>query len=173
MSSGIYAREAECINDIRCSISATEFGYKIQALAAHVLLRLGCEITAINQFGHPDIIAVKDGKELHFEVEAEVGNPRLRQLTEADFQSLLNVRNVIGYYALAISAPKPYWVVVPAKDIVGRPPIPNILMEALSDAAYSEEWTREYVEMLRDKCRLIKMASFRVLSAMALDGRSL
>ena len=173
MSSGIYARETECINSIRNSISATEFGYKIQALAAHVLLRLGCEITAINQFGHPDIIAINDGKELHIEVEAEVGNPRLRQLTEADFQSLLNIRNVTGYYALAISVPKPYWIVAPVKDIVGRQPIPNILMEALSDAVFSEEWTREYVAMLRDKCQLIKMASFRTLSAMALAGRPL
>ena len=66
----------ECIERIRSSISPSEFGYKIQALAAHVLLRLGYRIDSINQSGHPDIVAVRNGGEFRFEVEAEVTGPR-------------------------------------------------------------------------------------------------
>ena len=127
-------------------------------------------VTAINQFGHPDVTAVRSGNEFHFEVEAEAGNPRLRQLYDADFASLTGVRNATGYYALAISFPSPYWVIVPASKLIGRPPSPNILMEALSDKEYSEEWTREYVGLLKEKCRLIRLATFSKLSQMALAG---
>ena len=173
MDSSGDAQATECIEHIRHSVSSSEFGLKIQALAAHVLLRLGYEISAVNQYGHPDIVAVRNGNEVRFEVEAEAGSPRLRQLTDADFESLIGVRNATGYYALAISFPKPYWVLVPASKLVGRPPSPNILMEALSDATYSEEWTREYVGLLKDKCRLIRLMVFSDLSRMALDGQGL
>ncbi len=85
--------------------SATDFGYKIQALGGHVLLRLGYQVSAVKQSGHPDIIASIGGIEYRFEVESEVTRPRLRKLTAADFDSLVNVPNVIGYYALAITFP--------------------------------------------------------------------
>ena len=170
MDSDVFAQATECIERIRYSVSPSEFGYKIQVLAAHVLLRLGYTVTAINQYGHPDVSAVRAGNEFRFEVEAQAGNPRLRQLYDADFASLIGVRNVTGYYALAISSPSPYWVVVPALKLVGRPPSPNILMEALSDKEYSEEWTREYVGLLTEKCRLIRLANFSKLSEMALAG---
>lgn len=163
----------ECIERLRYSVSPSEFGYKIQALAAHILLRLGYTITAINQYGHPDITAIRSGNEYRFEVEAQAGSPRLRQLTDADFESLIGVRNAIGYYALAISFPSPYWIVVPASKLVGRPASPNILMEALSDAEYSAEWTREFVGLLREKCQLVRLATFSDLSRMALAGRGL
>lgn len=173
MDNRVCAQAVECIERIRFSIPSPEFGYKIQALAAHVLLRLGYTVTAVNQQGHPDIAAVRSGNEFHFEVEAQAGNPRLRQLYESDFASLIGVGNVAGYYALSISFPRPYWVIVPASKLVGRPPSPNILMEALSDSEYSAEWTRQYIGMLREKCRLIRLATFRDLSRMAVTRHGL
>ena len=105
---------SECIERIRSSVSPVKFGYKIQALAAHVLLRLGYQIDAIKRSGHPDIVAVRNGREFRFEVEAEAFGPRPRKLTAADLASLTEAPNIVGYYALAISFPKPYWVLVPA-----------------------------------------------------------
>ena len=165
---------SECIDRISSSISPSEFGYKIQVLAAHVLLRLGYRIDAVNRSGHPDIVAIRDKREFRFEVEAEATGPRLRKLTGADLASLTEVPNVIGYYALAISFPTPYWVLVPVSKLTGRDhPSPNILLEALSDKEYSAEWTREYIELLQDACRQIRLASFGDLSRMALSGRGL
>ena len=165
---------SECIERIRSSVSPGEFGYKIQALAAHVLLRLGYRIEAVNRAGHPDIVAVRDGRELRFEVEAEASGPRPRQLTDADFASLLETPNIVGYYALTISCPKPYWVLVPASKLVRRTlPGANMLLEALSDKEYSAEWTREYVGLLQSACRQIRLASFSDLCKMALEGHGL
>ncbi len=165
---------SECIERIRSGISAGEFGYKIQALAAHVLLRLGYRIEAVNRSGHPDIIAFRDSREFRFEVEAEAFGPRPRQLTAADFASLTEAPNIFGYYALAISCPQPYWVLVPASKLACRTrPAPNMLLEALSDKEYSAEWTREYVGLFQDACRQISSASFSDLCKMALRGKSL
>ena len=47
-----YAVAADCLARLRSRVSAGEFGYRIQALAAHVLLGLDHRIEAINQKGH-------------------------------------------------------------------------------------------------------------------------
>ena len=52
-------KAAECIENLHLTISSGKFGYKVQALAAHVLLRLNFQIEEINQSGHPDIIATR------------------------------------------------------------------------------------------------------------------
>jgi hypothetical protein len=165
---------SDCIERIRSSVVAAEFGYKVQALAAHVLLRLGYRIDAVNQSGHPDIVAIRGGTELRFEVEAEVIRPRLRKLTEADFASLLGPTNARGYYALVIAFPSPKWILVPASKLVGRTlSSPNMLLEAISDKEYSLKWTREYTLLLHQSCRQIRLTSFSALSEMAIGGRRL
>ena len=75
------SRASECLERIRSEASATAFGYKIQAIAAHVLLRLDYRIVKVNRTGHPDIVSTKNGKEFRFEIEAEVVGPRTRKLT--------------------------------------------------------------------------------------------
>ena len=163
----------ECIEHIRLSATPSEFGYKIQALAAHVLLRLGYQIIAVNRLGHPDIVAIRHGMEFRFEVEAEVTDPRPRKLTDDDIDSLTNSSGVLGYYALAVSFPTPRWVLVPAEKLIGRMSSPNMLLEALSDTEYSTEWTNEFTTLLRDSCQQARQASFRVLCERALTGRGL
>ena len=163
-----------CIERISSGISPSKFGYKIQAIAAHVLLRLGYRIDAINRSGHPDIIAIKGGREYRFEVEAESTHARPHKLTDADFALLVGVPAIVGYYALAIQFPAPYWVLVPALKLTYKTrPSSNVLLEALSDKDYSKAWTREYVNMLHSNCRQIELASFDVLCERALTGRGL
>lgn len=174
MNRDVVHGSRECIERIRAGISDEAFGYKVQALAAHVLLRLGHQIGAVNQSGHPDIATTRDGREFRFEVEAEAKRPRLRKPTDADFTSLLEATNGAGYYALAISFPKPKWVLVQASKLAGRTRAsPNMLFEALSDKDYSREWTREYQLLLHDSCQKIRMASFRTLCQMAITGHGL
>ena len=164
---------SECVDNMRLSISPTEFGYKVQALAAHVLLRLNCRVEKINQSGHPDIVATRGIEELRFEIEAEVSGPRPRQLTEEDFASLIDLPGAVGYFALAISSPTPRWVVVPAERLKDRKPSSNVLLEALSDRDISDAWTFEYLKLLNDECRRISRASFATLCERALSGRGL
>ena len=163
----------ECIEQMRLSVEPSEFGYKIQALAAHVLLRLDFQIREINQYGHPDIIATRGPEEIRFEIEAEVSGPRPRQLTNEDFASLIDSSGAVGYYALAIGFPTPRWIVVPAEHLKDRGPSSNVLLEALSDRNFSGAWTLEYLNLLHKECRPIRRASFGTLCARALAGSGL
>ena len=139
-----------------------------------MLLRLGYRVEAINHTGHPDIVAFRGAEEFLFEVKAEVSGPRLRKLEDADLGALTRSPNAAGYYALAISFPTPYWIVVPASKLLGRSyPSTNMLLEALSNKELSAAWTREYEALLQSACRQITLASFEHLSRLALTGRSL
>ena len=166
-------RASDCIETLRLSVSSAEFGYRVQALAAHVLLRLNCHVKEINRLGHPDIIATRGMEELHFEIEAEVAGPRPRQLTDADFASLVELSGVVGYFALAISFPTPRWILVPAERLVGRKPSSNVLLEALRDRDFSDAWTYEYINLLSEECRRVRRTSFGTLRTRALAGRGL
>ena len=173
-NSAVVQCAKNCIDYLLSESTAVEFGYKMQALAAHVLLRLGYRIEEINQAGHPDITAFKDGNEYRFEIEAQVGNPRPRQLEAADIESLTGVPDGFGYYALAISFPHPYWVVVPVSRLaVRKRPANNVLLEVLSDKRFAAEWTAEYQNMLSASCRRIDVVSFSGLRGLALAGRGL
>ena len=174
LSSCASTEASECIDRIRRSLSESAFGFKVQALAGHVLLRLGYRIDEINNSGHPDIVARRDGRIFYFEVEVEAGATRLRKLTDADLASLIDTPGVIGYYALAISTPTPRWVLVPAAKLTSRArSSPKALLEALSDKPVSAAWTCEYVQLLSVACRQIKLASFNALCKRALAGRSM
>lgn len=164
----------DCVQRIRSGLTDSAFGYKVQALAGHVLLRLGYTVEEINSSGHPDIVARKGGNTYCYEVEAEVGATRLRRLTDADLASLTDPPGVMGYHALAINIPTPRWILVPASKLTSRArSSPKALLEALSDRELSEAWTHEYLQLLNVACRQIRLASFNVLSERALAGRGM
>ena len=173
MSDSAVRQASDCIENLRLSVSPAEFGYRVQALAAHVLLRLEYRVEEINRSGHPDVVATRGTEELRFEIEAEVVGSRPRQLTDDDFASLVEVSGAVGYFALAISYPTPRWILVPAERLVGRKPSSNVLLEALSDREFSDAWTNEYINLLNEECRRIRRTSFRTLRARALAGRGL
>lgn len=164
---------ADCIEGLRLSVEPSEFGFKVQALAAHVLLRLNFGVDEVNQSGHPDIVATRGTDKLHIEVEAEVASPRPRQLKKADFDALTDLPMGAGYFALAISFPTPRWIVVPAERLKHRGPCSNVLLEALSDSELSKDWTYAYIDLLNQECRRIRRSSFRDLCVRALSGRGL
>lgn len=166
-------KATDCIEDLRLSVSPSEFGYKVQALAAHVLLRLEFQVEQVNRSGHPDIVATSGMETMYFEIEAQVGRPRRRKLTKEDFRSLTEVPGSVGYFALAIRFPTPRWVVVPADRLKRRDACSNVLLEALSDPEFSKAWTSAYIELLRQQCGRIRRASFATLRGRALAGRGL
>ena len=168
-----HAVAVDCLMRLRSKTSTGEFGYKIQALAAHVLVALGHRVVEVNHKGHPDVVSVKDGQEFRFEVEAEVIGSKRRMLTSSDFESLIGA-GVVGYFALAVSFPRPYWVLVPARRLARRNlPAGNALLEALSDKSFSSDWTREYLSLIGRSCREMLDRSFDQLVRRATAGRTL
>lgn len=173
MNSEAVGQASHCIENLLQNATPPEFGLKVQALAAHVLLRLGCRVIEINRTGHPDIVAMRDGYELRLEVEAEVLGSRGRQPTADDLAALINGSTAIGYFALAVSRPTPHWIVVPAEKLVGRRPSHKVLLKALSDRELSDAWTDAYVELLSEKAGRVVHYSFETLCRRALAGRGL
>lgn len=162
----------DCLDSLLAELSPQQFGFQIQAVAAHILLRLGYYIEAVNRTGHPDITAWREGVEYRFEVEAQVAGPRPRQLGKDDFAELLAVTNANGYYALAVGPLSPRWLLVPASKLVNRQqPSPNALLEALSDRDYSAAWTAEYHHLLQASGRLIRQTPSSELGQMAVEGK--
>lgn len=162
-----------CLEALLLELSPQEFGNRLQAVAAHILLRLGYHIAAVKWQGHPDIAAWREGVEYRFEVEAQVTGPRPRRLEDKDFESLLGAFNAPGYYALASSPhARPRWLLVPASSLVSRKsPSRNALLEALSDEDYSAAWTDEYHRLLQASGRLIRQTPSGELGQMAVEGR--
>ena len=147
------------------------FGFKIQAVAAHILLRLNHRVVQVNRTGHPDIVSLKDGVEYRFEVEAEVWDWRKRLLTAEDFAGLVGGQGVVGYFALAVSFPTPYWVLVPTAVLDRRrAALGNALLEALSDKQISKAWTQTHFALLEKSGGVIRQRSFEYLTQLALTG---
>ena len=159
---------------MRSESSATMFGFKMQAVAAHILLRLNHRVVQVNRTGHPDIVSLRDGVEYRFEVEAEVWGRRKRALTAADVAGLVGGQGVVGYFALAVSFPKPYWLLVPAAALDRRRTASgNALLGALSDKELSKAWTQVHFGLLEESGRVIRERSFEHLAQLALTGRPL
>ena len=164
---------ADCLERLRSRVSPSEFGYRVQALAGHVLLGLGHSIVKINQKGHPDLVSDKDGQEFRFEVEAEVLARKSRMLTPSDFDGLIGSR-VEGYFAVAVSFPQPCWVLVPVQRLASREsPSSMALLRALSDKTFSSEWTNQYVSLIRRSSRDVIDRSYDQPVQRAMDGRGL
>ncbi len=164
----------ESLRRLTNELSASEFGFRVQAFAAHVLLRLGFDIIEINTSGHPDILATRLGKPFLFEVEAEVTWRRARQLDTADFASLLGSPGASAWYALARRSPTAQWLLVPANRLGTRTrPTPTSILQSLSDKSYSQEWTICYRELLQDSAHVIRVYPYEKLREMALKGNGL
>lgn len=54
---------------LRAEVGPIEFGYRAQALFAHVLKQIGASVVDIRSQGHPDIIVRLDGRLTRIEVE--------------------------------------------------------------------------------------------------------
>lgn len=169
---GIHARR--CIEDLRLSTSSSNVGNIVQTLASHVLLRLHYQVVEDNPSGHPDIIATRnDVGEVRLEVEAEAVGTHPRQLTTEDFDSLVGIPGVVGYFALAVLNPTPHWILVPAERLMGRRRYSNALLRALRDKQFSDDWTYQYVRLINDECRRILSSSSGELRRRALNGNGL
>ncbi len=169
---GIYARR--CFEDLRLSTSPSKVGYIVQTLASHVLLRLHYQVVKDKPSGHPDIIATRnDVGEIRLEVEAEAVGTHPRQLKKEDFDSLVGIPGVRGYFALAVMNPTPHWILVPAERLIRRRRYSNALLKALRDEQFSDDWTYQYVRLLNDECSRILSSSSSELRRRALDGQGL
>lgn len=166
----------KCLETLKDAIGPVELGFRVQGLAAHILLRLGARVLEINSQGHPDIVAENERGIMRIEVEAHIHGSRARLLTKEDLEAIAPRRSTDqGYFALALCSPYPTWLLIEYSRLQrrhGTPASPAIL-QALSDAETSKRWTAEFITLLIEHCQHLPAFLFDFLVRRALEGKSL
>ncbi len=168
-------RAAECFRNLLQKSGPIEFGFRVQGFAAHVLLRLGVRVLEVKASGHPDITAQDTGGMLRFEVEADTGPLRERQLTRADFDGLaLRQPGDRGYFALFLTGTRIRWIVTPYQVLIGRhKPLQIATLTSLADRRLSSDWTEAMVSIGNNHFDSIWSYSFDSLRKRAIEGYAL
>ena len=93
----------------------------IQALFAHVLLRLGGKVLDVNHPGHPDIRAILSGQLYNIEVETATRKTLPRHLEQSDLDVLqINRDGERGYFCVLDCGPPLAWLCVDVASLGQR-----------------------------------------------------
>ena len=162
---------------LRIQCGDSEFGYRMQALFAHVLIRLGAKVLEINAKGHPDIKVMLGQELMLIQVKsAEHAGPWVQfNLSEADFAGITSNDRAAGYLAFLDCATPVSWHVVKsdvARQLVGRfVPVEGIV--AMRDESLSIECSEVFAQILLSVKDRLNVLTFALLRHRALEGRVL
>lgn len=165
---------------LRVHCGDAEFGYRMQAMFAHVLLRLEATILDINAQGHPDILALFGECETSFQVKTSVHSSAHTtfELKAADFAGINQTNNTFrgeGYLAFLDCAEPTRWILVPrvrAKLLIGTP-CHIATLQANSDVIFSRACTEQFTLILFEKRMRLRTLSYSILRRRALRGECL
>lgn len=144
---------ARLLQSLRERFGDAELGYRVQALYAHVLLRLGATILEVNAQGHPDIKASWSGKTLLVQVKSLLHRrpDQKFDISQDDLRGITpRLKEYTGYLALLDCAPPLEWIVV-EYDRIRRHlerPVHTVTLKADSDTELSRGCTIEFVRLL-------------------------
>jgi hypothetical protein len=166
------------LDTLRASIGDSEFGYRMQAFFAHVLLNLGSTITEVNQQGHPDIKSVKNGQTALSQVKSITHSYAGWVLTVSphDIAGICPSRpNEIGYFAVLDCAIPVSWVVC-SYSAIRRHEMCSVNIETIrasADLELSEDCTGVFADLLMRHKNSLHLLTFRILRDRALRGEQL
>lgn len=165
------------LDQLRFQCGDSEFGYRLQALFAHVLLRLGGSVSEINAQGHPDVKARLGDRELWVQVKTSIHSSASTefQLSTEDLAGITAEGRREGCLAFLDCAEPVEWIMVGyerAERLVGRS-VQVATLRAESDAALSEDCTLEFREMVLAVGNRLLNLTYRNLCHRALKGESL
>lgn len=166
------------LDSLRASIGDSEFGYRMQALFAHVLLELGERITGINQQGHPDIKSVKEDRTALFQVKSIAHNYAggFLIVSPEDVAGIQPSRpDEIGYFAVLDCATPVSWVVC-GYEAIRRHEKCSVNIEtirATADLKFSKECTEVFADLLMSHKSSLHLLTFGILRDRALRGEPL
>lgn len=163
---------------IRSSVGDSEFGYRSQALFAHVLIELGYSISAINQKGHPDIKAEINKRIVCFQIKSISHN-------YAGCNLLINAKDLngicprtpsdLGYFAVLDCALPVSWVICDYEKI-RKYELRSITLElirAISDKNFSNESSVIFAELIAKSKSNLNLLTYSVLRKRALRNEKL
>lgn len=159
---------------LRRDVGDSRFGLVVQALFAHVLLRLGGRIVDIKNQGHPDIIAVLGGQIYHIEVEAPRKTTVPRQLDPGDLKVLrVSHEGRRGYFCVLDSGPPLNWVCVDVASL-GRRVTGKLrvsLLKSRADRDLSTACSVEFSNLVIRQSTVLHQLTFNQLREEALGSK--
>jgi hypothetical protein len=165
------------LDGLRDEHGHSEFGYRMQALLAHVLLRLGARIVAVKPQGHPDIKATFDDRVVKVQVKTIAHLSAASQLiiTQADVAGISGSDSPGGYLAVLDCAPPVAWLLVPEERLRLTVDRPTFISTFRADrhAPLSDECTDEFLDLVLAEAQRLPQLTFRLLADRALRGEPL
>jgi hypothetical protein len=161
------------VDDLRARVGDIEFGYRIQGLLAHVLMRLGATVIEINAQGHPDLVVDLDGR-FALEVEAAPAVVRTHTLKSEDIEAIRgSVKS--GYLAVLDCALPVAWIMLTHERLKrqGPGPLSLVTLRAMSENEFSRLCTEEFISLMTDVQDRLPNLTFHLLRGRALRGLAL
>lgn len=155
-------------------VSASELGYRAQALFAETLARMGATIDAVARAGHPDVTAQIGGRLLRVQVKAT--RQYSFSLTAEDLKGIRpRSPQEDGYLAVLDLAPPLTWTCVRyvhLRALLGRQ-VPLAMLKSMADAPFSSQCTGSCVQLLIEHRASIEAFTFSLLRKRALwEGKA-
>ncbi len=165
---------ARLLTNLINDVGIPKFGLVVQALFAHVLLRLGGNVLDIKNPGHPDIRAMLAGQIYNIEVETAGRKTLPRQLEQADLK-VLQVHRGRGYgYFCVLDTGHPIaWLCVDVASL-GRRASGKLhlsLIRAYSNRKLSLDCTTEFSRLVTKEARNLRQFTYGQLRQEALSGK--
>jgi hypothetical protein len=163
------------LDTLRQDVGDSEFGYRCQALLAHVLLRIGGKVLDIRPQGHPDITASIGVRRLLLQVKAVHGKT-VRQNFSISPEDLNGIKpankDIFGYFAILECVPPISWILVDYSRLYrqGSKPLSMVALRATENRKLSQELTEEFVRLVVDNQNRLRDLGFHILCVRALRG---
>lgn len=163
------------LEGLLAEVGPVEMGFRMQGLAAHIVLAQGYQITEIKSSGHPDLVAQGEGGVIRVEVEADTRGIGVH-LPEPDDLIALRAHSPgdRGYFAVAVCSPLPKWIVVDSCRLEDRKAklfLP--LLDALSNREQSDDWSELFEQIVIEHGNRLGDFSFEWLCRQALEQKCL
>jgi hypothetical protein len=165
---------ARVLAELRTEIGLSSFGLVVQALFAHVLVRLGANVLDIKNPGHPDISVILGGQLHNIEVEAATRKSITRRLQSGDLEVLqCRGEGEYGFFCVLDCGPPAVWLCVDVAALGNRAneDLHLSLLRAYSDHDYSNDCTALFSELVVREAQHLPHLSFAQLRKEALDGK--
>lgn len=164
------------LQELRNKCGDVEFGYRMQALFGHVLMRQGYKTLEINAQGHPDIRARVGDRELLVQVKTVAHRMAhsLIELSNEDVAGITAMGRRGGWFAVLDCAVPVQWIIVEgarAATLTGKP-LYLATLRANRDPHISAECNEHFFEIIAANRSHLPNLRYKVLRSRALahDG---
>ena len=152
------------------AISASELGYRAQALFAETLARLGAIVDDVARTGHPDVTARLLDATLRIQVKAT--SQSTFAIAAADLEGIRpRSTGEQGYLAiLDLGAPVRWSLIEYARArVLLDQVVPLAMIKVMSNRSFSQECTRAFVDMVLENEASIAAFTFALVRKRTLD----